>query len=210
MSKNTSRYEQENKSDSDQYVRKTTFFLSLALALLVGGIVGNFVGKSSAPASTTTQREFTGNSPIVAGMNQDTAAAILQHEERLLADPNNAADWQHLGDLYYDSGQPQKSINAYEKSLALKANNPSALVDCGVMYREIDNFDKALEYFQKALKIDPKHEVAHFNSGVVLIHDLKRVGEGVAMWQALLQINPDAKAPSGAPIGDLIKEAEQR
>jgi tetratricopeptide (TPR) repeat protein len=74
------------------------------------------------------------------------------------------------------------------------------------MYRELKDFDKALEYFQKALKIDPKHEHALFNSGVVLFFDLKRKDDGLKMWRALVEVNPGAKAPSGELVSKLIQD----
>ncbi len=211
MNKEYQKKNYQEAFDPSQFVRKSTFFLSLALVFLLGGIVGNFIGKMGTSSDTTTKREFTGGTTgFNTGMEQSMVNAILQTEEQLAKEPNNAAAWQRLGDLYYDTAQPEKSIAAYEKSLAINSDNPNALVDCGVMYREVKNFDKALENFQRAISIDPKHEVAHFNSGVVLIHDLNRKEEGLAMWNKLLQINPSAKAPSGMPLAELIKETSQR
>lgn len=191
-----------------KYVRKTTFFLSLLVALLVGGIAGNMLGGARGPAPQAgTQREFNPASPIVSDLNsnKDLINSILQHEEDVRKDPTNVEAWTHLGDLYYDTNQPAKAVQAYEKSLALKPGNTSAWVDCGVMYRELKEYDKALEYFKKALSLDPKHEIARFNTGVVLFHDLNRKDEGIAIWKELLAMNPNAKAPSGQPLADILK-----
>ena len=76
------------------------------------------------------------------------------------------------------------------------------------MFREMKNYDKALEYFKKALEIEPRHEIALFNTGIVLYHDLNRREEGLAAWRKLVQINPRAKAPGGGLVSDLLKEYE--
>lgn len=191
-----------------KYVRKTTFFLSLLVALLAGGIVGNMLGAARGPSPQAgTQREFNPSSPIASNLNsnQDLINSILQHEEDVRKDPKNIEAWTHLGDLYYDTNQPEKSVQAYEKSLALDPKNTNVLVDCGVMYRELKEYPKALEYFKKALELDPKHEIARFNTGVVLFHDLGRKDEGIAIWKELLAMNPNAKAPSGQPLADILK-----
>ena len=83
------------------------------------------------------------------------------------------------------------------------------LVDCGVMYRQAKNFDNALEYFKKALAIDPEHQNALFNSGIVLYFDLDRKEEALNAWRKLVKINPNAKTPSGDLVTKLITDLSQ-
>ena len=193
-----------------KFVARTTFFLSVALALVLGVMVGYFAGSSGSSGgfSSGEQQQPLGQTPqsiTPSMMNADRVAAILEHEQQAQKDPADASNWEHLGNLYYDNNEPLKAIKAYEKHLALNPKNLSVLVDCGVMYREVKNYDKALEHFNKALGIDPKHEVALFNTGVVLYNDLDKKEEGKAIWQKLLSINPGAKAPSGALVSDILK-----
>lgn len=192
-----------------KYVSHSTFILALILALLVGVAVGRYVlpqGGFSLPAA---ESGAAGQTPFAGSTIQpDLANNILRHEDTIRQDPNNAEAWAHLGNLYYDAGKAQQAVDAYEKSLELKPGDTSVMVDCGVMYRELGNYEKALEYFRAALKIDPKHEIALFNSGIVLYHDLKRSDEGLAVWRSLVQVNPKAKTPRGDLVSDFIKEHE--
>ncbi len=138
-----------------KYVGYSTFILSLILALLIGTAIGRYVlpqGGFALPSagSGAVEEEVSAGGGSVPN---DMVESILRHEEEVRKDPNDPEAWAHLGNLYYDTGKAQQAINAYEKSLALKPGNTSVLVDCGVMYREIKNYEKALEYFAKALQI---------------------------------------------------------
>ncbi len=188
------------------YVRRSTFLLALVLALLVGMGLGSFVFPKGGGLALPLQVDGGAGASGGAVPSGELTATILQHEQNLRQNPDNAAEWAHLGNLYYDADEPQKSINAYERSLALEPNNTSVLVDCGVMYRELEQYDKALEYFDKALKLDPTHETALFNTGIVLYHDQKKTEQGLDAWRRLVQINPQAVTPRGGLVSDMIKE----
>jgi tetratricopeptide (TPR) repeat protein len=190
-----------------KYIRHSTFILSLLLALMAGMAVGRYllpVGDFRLPAPGTEQTAPTAGGEDKERLNSD----ILRHEESLRRDPDNAATWTHLGDLYYDAGEAEKSVRAYERALSLKPGVPSTLVDCGVMYRKLKQYNKALEYFAKALAVDPRHEFALFNTGIVLYYDLQRRKEGADAWRRLVHINPQAKTPGGGLVVDMIKDHE--
>ena len=194
-----------------RYVSRSIFALSLALVLLIGIGVGRYLFPDASgfmPGAEGQKRPLGEKSNIAAAVNPNKQLfdSILQHEEELRRDPKNAESWEHLGNLYFDANDPGKAVNAYLKALELNPGNTSVLVDCGVMYRELRQYDKALEFFKKALAIDPKHEFALFNSGIVLYHDLDRKDEAMEAWRALVAINPNAKAPSGELVSDMIKK----
>lgn len=194
---------------SGRYVERTTFALALVVALLVGALLGRYVfPDNSGMLAGGEQKRPIGQqaSSSPAAANQNLVAAIKQHEDEVARTPENAEAWEHLGNLYYDTGAAEKAINAYNKALELKPGNTSVLVDRGVMYRELKEFSKALDSFRQALEINPKHEHALFNSGVVLFFDLKRKEEALQSWRELVKINPNAKAPSGELVSKLIQD----
>jgi tetratricopeptide (TPR) repeat protein len=125
-------------------------------------------------------------------------------------DPSNSKAWEHLGNLYFDAGEPAKAVNAYNKALVLNPDNADVLVDCGVMYRELKEFDKALEYFNKALTLDPGHEHALFNSGVVRYFDLQKNDEAHAKRREELRINPEARMPSKERLSDMVESLSEK
>ena len=191
-----------------KYVARTTCILAVILSLCVGIGIGSFTTSGGGFASGEIERPLEQGSSTLesVGTNKQMEQNIKQHEAEVLQDPMNPEAWAHLGNLYYDTQQAQKAIDAYNKSLALRPNDVSVIVDCGVMYRELKMFDNALENFTKALTIDPKHETALFNSGVVLYFDLNRKADAKKVWEQLLSINPNAKTPTGAPVSTMIGE----
>ena len=184
------------------YVARTTFFLSLLVALMVGGAAGYFLGGSAGPAEIKQPVSAQNNQEA---MNKQLFDAIIKQEQVVQQKPGDSGAWVQLGNLYFDTRTPDKAIAAYDKALAIDPNQPDVLVDCGVMYRAVAKYDKALEYFDKALKIQPKHLTAMFNSGVVLHNDLKNDAEALRVWGAVVAIDPQFKTPDGRLLTDLLK-----
>ncbi len=77
-----------------------------------------------------------------------------------------------LGHAYFDTGQAKQAIAAYTTALGLKPDDVNVMTDLGVMYHEDKQHRKALELFDQVLKLDPAHEQARFNKGVVLLTGL--------------------------------------
>jgi tetratricopeptide (TPR) repeat protein len=200
---------------SGRYIHWTTCAFALALVLVAGLCLGRYVFPRPGPAGgvndpvsgeSETKRPLKDNSGLAAAVNpkQQLLQSIFQHEEEVHRDPANVEAWEHLGNLYFDADEPTKAVRAYNKVLEMAPANVSVLVDCGVMYRQLRQFDPALDYFQKALRIDPKHENALFNSGIVLYFDLQRKEEALNFWRRLLEVNPDARAPTGETLSSMV------
>ena len=73
------------------------------------------------------------------------------------------------------------------------------------MYRRAGQPKEAIEAFEKAARIDPKHEIARFNKGIVLLHDLNDREGALKTWEQLVDINPAAMTPGGKPLAEMIK-----
>lgn len=158
--------------------------VSLIVGFLLGFLIGSTgnVGKS-APATASI--------PQGAGSATDYAARIAEAEKIVAQDPKNINAWLSLGNDYFDTEQAQKSIHAYGKVLEMQPNNPNVLTDQGVMYRKIGWYDKALENFEKAQKIDPKHVQSLFNAGIVYAVDMKDHVKARPYWKKILEIDPN-------------------
>ncbi|WP_432821451.1 tetratricopeptide repeat protein [Trichloromonas sp.] len=161
--------------------KETLFFV--AVALIVGVLVGILVskgGKSPGPAPSSSS-----SAPAV-NMQQD-----IQLMEKLVAnDPANRGAWVQLGHAYFDSSQPVKAIEAYNKALELDPNDADVLTDQGVMFRQLGWFDRAEENFIKANEINPSHHQSLYNLGVVYRYDLQDMNRAREVWTRYLQVNP--------------------
>lgn len=192
----------------DQGIKKQTLLIAVFLSFICGFLAGaGFAiykgGTGSVPIATTT-----GSSNGPNGVSDQQAAAITDLEAQLTSNPNNFQLWTQLGNLYYDTGQPEKAIKAYSRSLELHTGDANLLTDLGVMYRRVGQPKKALEYFDRAIAVDPKHEPSRLNKGIVLVYDLHEPAKAIVVWEDLLRIDPNAKTASGDTVRDLIEEVK--
>lgn len=166
----------------------------------------------AAPASPSAEsaRPHPGaTDAAAAGLPPGLAARLSELEAAVRKDPASAANWTELGNLFFDAGRVHEAINAYERSLAIAPGNADVLTDLGIMYRENDAPEKAVDCFRKAFAADPRHENALFNAGVVLYNDLGRKDEAVAAWRRLLALNPQARAPDGRTVQEMVRRLEE-
>jgi tetratricopeptide (TPR) repeat protein len=129
--------------------------------------------------------------------------------DKVRQDPNDVASWIQLGHLNFDRNAVPEAIEAYEKALALQPDNAPVRTDLGIMYRRANRPEDAVREFERAIAIDPKLENAHFNKGIVLLHDLDDREGAIRAWEALLEINPVAMAPNGQSVDELIVHYRQ-
>jgi cytochrome c-type biogenesis protein CcmH/NrfG len=190
-------------------VRRSAALLGAGLALVVGfylgftvhGLTGGKSGSGQTPPAAPTA-----TAPAPAAPNAALADRIKAIEKQTQLEPANAAAWTELGNLYFDTEQPEKAIAAYEKSLTLRPNEPDVLTDQGVMYRQIGQFDKALESFNKAIAKNPGHVIAQFNKSIVLEHDKNDKAGALAALKELAAQNPNATLPGGHTVAQAIQE----
>ena len=170
-------------------------FIALVIGF-VGGVVFSAykLGPQKAQPSATPPHDHAGDAHI------DELKKIVEQ------DPNNVAVWIELGNHYFDGQNFDAAIDAYQSALKIAPDNANVWTDMGVMYRRKGDSQKALEAFGKAQEIDPNHEVSLFNTGVVLMHDLRKPEEARQIWEKLIQLNPEARTPSGQPIKEMLEK----
>lgn len=185
---------------SGHYVKRQTLMTSIVIALMVGffgGLVfGIYKSGSNLPAGSA------GNVNPDAGH----AAMLAKLEERVRDNPRDAEAWIQIGHINFDNQQHDAAIAAYEKALEIDPNNAPVLTDLGIMYRRTGNPQEAVKRFDQAIAANPKLENPRYNKGIVLLHDLNDREGAIAAWEALLAINPVAKAPNGKSVDQLVSE----
>ncbi len=188
-----------NKTNEEnaQYVRKSTFVVSIIAALVFGLYMGTLV---------TSFGSFSTPSGNDAGQSNQASAEIAKAKAATESDPSNTKAWITLGNLYFDAQNPTESVKAYTRALELQPNNPDVLTDRGTMYRALGQYELALQSYIKASSLNPAHKNSLFNAGIVLFYDLKREAEGIEKWEQLLRLDPKATAPNGEPLKDMINK----
>jgi tetratricopeptide (TPR) repeat protein len=190
-----------------KYVQLNTALL-IGLSCLIIGFIGGMVYSVYGPKEGISPPAATFNPAIPAQSNisMEQTQKILELEKEAAADPDNPNTWLQLGNLYFDTDNFQRSIDAYQKYLELNPSNPNVWTDMGIMYRSIGQPEKAIEAFDQAISIDPKHEQSRYNKGVVFLHDLNDPAAAKQQWEILLRINPDFKTHTGQSLKDLIEK----
>jgi tetratricopeptide (TPR) repeat protein len=81
----------------------------------------------------------------------------------------SADDWLAMA-LSYEADKETRAeaIDAYDRCVDVDPNNVDALLNCGTVYYEDGNFEKAAAYFHRAVMAQPQNPLAHFNLGSVL------------------------------------------
>lgn len=186
------------------YIKTESVILLVVISLAIGFVGG--VVFSAYRSSSAGMASFEASTPQMTSQQKETLKAL---EERTKSNPRDIEAWTRLGHLYFDTGQPDKAIEAYETSLQFDAGRPDVWTDLGVMYRRTDKPEKAVECFDNALARNPNHQIALYNKGIVLMHDLKDPEGALSVWQTLVQIHPDAKTPAGEPLLNIIEQLKQ-
>jgi len=174
-----------------------TYFIIFILGFLTG--VGFTIYKTSGTVSNAPTASSQQNS-----QDEERRQNILKMEAEVTANPEDFQSWRQLGNLYFDHNEAEKAIAAYTKSLEFHSGDANILTDLGVMYRRSKQPQKAIESFNKAIQMDPVHEPARFNKGIVLLYDLNKPTDAIASWEELLKINPQARTGNGESIRDFI------
>lgn len=204
----------KSKNADGQYVRKETFWMVTLLALAVGFFAGvMFAVFKSDNAAVPGQRQAQApqaQAPQAQSPDPGRMSMIAALEKETQANPDNVKAWIELGNSYFDTGQPEKSIKAYRRALELDPNNANVWTDMGVMYRRSGNPQEAIRSFDKAIEVDPRHEASRMNKGIVLLHDMNDMDGAIKAWEGLLTVNPVAVSPTGQSIDRMLQQMKQQ
>ncbi len=193
-------------SNTKTPARKDTVIIYIAIAFIVGFLSGAAfavykIGNKT-EQEVTSQQSNTPNQQSKISDQQSQAIAHLEQE--VTGNPDRFQAWTQLANLYFDTGQYDKAVKAYEKSLELHSGTANIWTDLGIMYRRTHQPQKAIEAFDKAITMDPSHIYSRMNKGIVLLYDLNDYNSAIQVWENLLKINPDAKSSNGESIRDFV------
>jgi len=183
-------------------MKKETAILGIVIAFIIGFIAGAVVfgltrGSGTPRGASVAQKgpspEMTQETDLAVPNPAEVAAKIQALKDIVQKDPKNLSAWAELGNIYFDTNQPQEAIDAYSKYLALKPDNADVRTDMGIMYRKLGDFDRAIKEFRTAAQNDPKHVNSRYNIGIVLLHDKQDIKGAVKAWEDYLKVDPKSE-----------------
>ncbi len=87
-------------------------------------------------------------------------------ETAIRIDPNREEGYYLLGMVYQEQEIIPKAIETYEKLLLIAPGHKEANYNLGYLNLVyIQDFEKAIQYFDQAVRLDPKYTDAYFNRG---------------------------------------------
>ena len=177
-------------------------WFTLVLGLMVGLVLGYvFAERQSVPSAAATPRQAgaatqsglpEGHPPVEAGAGGAEAQRLSQQAselQRMLAQsPDDPRLMVALGNLYFDGGRWTEARMWYERSLEIDATDPNVVTDLAVVYRNLQQPDRALPLLDQAIGLDAEHWQAWYNKVIVLQLDLHQHDEAAAALARLKEI----------------------
>lgn len=161
------------------------FGIIAALLLLIAG--ASIFRKSNQPGfveSPTAAAQPENRPPL------DFQAKISAIEQLMAKEPQNADYPAQIANLYYDMGEYAKAADYYQRSLAIRPQDPNVETDLATCLHYTGQDEKSLEILDNVLRYNPGFTQAKYNKGIVLIDGKKDVKQGIAVWEDLLRSDP--------------------
>jgi Tfp pilus assembly protein PilF len=170
-------------------MQKSNAILLIVVALLVGFVIGAIAGikfSSRELPKVVAQTDATNSVNPKIGSGEDLS--LLQNV--LKSDPDNLNALISLGNLYFDSNEPQNAIDMYGQALKIDAANADVRTDMAIMYRNLKDYDRAVKELREAASYNKKHANSRFNLGIILLHDKQDYKGAITAWEEFLKVEP--------------------
>ena len=172
--------------------------------LLAGWIIGSEQAglrspSAQGPTQTSSARASSAPSTTRAAvLDQAQVNALTSVATRETSNPRPRVE---LANLYFDAERYSDAIQWYVEALKLNPNDIDVNTDLGVCYYYTNEPDKALEQFDKSLRLDPSHVKTLLNVGIVRAFGKQDLQGAAEAWRQVLKISPDS------PEGQAAKRA---
>ncbi len=115
--------------------------------------------------------------------------AILRYRMAIETNPRDPTAWEHLGDLYKDTGDTKKAEECYAKVKLLDPMSEEKLIKLGEEYVK-RNFSDAMQLYQRALEMNPNNSTIYFDMGYAYTTQGRHV-EAIQAYQKAISLKPD-------------------
>jgi len=135
---------------------------------------------------------------LVAEIADDNQSAIEAYHKAMEVDPSYAQGFESLGNLYLATSQPDKALVVYFRLLNENTNCTAVACDhIATVYVMKKNMPRAIEYFEKSVKLDPNDLVGQYNlAGAYLETDANE--KAIAAFQKVVELDPNGEVGQDA------------
>ena len=124
---------------------------------------------------------------------ENTAEAIECYERLLQFDMDTASIYYELGHLYLRKEDKINSVSAFKLALERDTENPYYNNSLAFAYAKAELFDDAIEYYQKAISLNPDNEwtsIVCQALGTIYAEEKGNMQAAVATYQAGIILDP--------------------
>ncbi len=122
------------------------------------------------------------------------------YNKRLKENPKDLEALIFLANANFDIQRFEKAEGLYLRVIEIDPNNLHVRTDLASVYRHLGDSDKAVETLRVVLSLNPNHEVALYNIGIILLNDKEDFNGAADAWERLVRINPND------PLADALRE----
>ena len=126
-------------------------------------------------------------------------------EATLQANPDSPEAYFKLGNSYYEVGQWDQAVAAYQQAITLDPNYQAAYANLGVAYYQQQQFELAISQYKKALELNPNDNEVAYNLGALYVQqalssvegqpDLELLNQAIGQLEGVVGTNPDLPEP---------------
>jgi len=154
----------QEKSTKDIFRDKVTWFSGGVIVVAIAAVLyfsGVFDSAKSEDELSVPEM------PQQPGVDLNSVQRINELEAAVEANPGDMEKTLQLGHLLMDSRLFERAVIYYKKYLTADPRKADVLVDMGVCFFELRDYASADSVMREAVKINPRHQIAHMNLGVV-------------------------------------------
>jgi len=130
----------------------------------------------------------------------DDAISLLEKAREMY--PDNEDIRSQLLNAYITSGQMERAKKDYSDAVASEPDNKLYRYNYGTLLLEAEEYDEAIEQFQKAVDIDSEYGVAHYNLGVA------HVNKAVSVNNMVTEMDDELRSKRSDMSDSAISEME--
>src|SRR5208337_2079044 len=135
--------------------------------------------------------------PVVIGVSSDPKGDLERTDElvskALALDPDYTWPHQLKGEVLRARGRTEEAVAEHERALALDPSNMTAAGSLGFDYERLGEFDKSIEYFDKAIRECPRDPLLAYwyGSKASATFALKNYDQAIELARRTIAINPN-------------------
>jgi len=138
----------------------------------------------------------------------DSNAIIRTLEEGYEKYPDTTLILIEIVNYYLTSGDAEKGLRYLELAQAQEGSNPSIYFAQGTLYEKLGDKEKAMEFYNKSIEIDPEYFNGYFNIGALYYNSAVEMYEEANTIENLKEYN-EAKAKADEELKKAIPPMEK-